>query len=675
MKKSLSLAIAAVGAWGLATSTAHAKPIDADAFAKHPAVSSVSMSPEGDMLVGVVTDPTNEDQMAAAYWDLSGEIDISKPLVPSNITPSSGKTLFFAANALKNKKSLWFTVQPYVGALLGCGEGKTTGSTKKYIQKVYMGDEKIKKIDDLPDGSAEIGADKMMLRCFELEGETSIASSLPLDPTNIVIARASTKDGTRYFKHDLETGRERFLYKASDVESFQVSSKTGMPTVKSKLEFEDGEWRQFIRLKDPDSDRFVIEEALTTQIKNRYNMAVVGSPEEGDGQVYIATDKFSDKVGIYLYDLRSNAFSDEPVLAHPEFDVSGLVTSTREEDYGAILGFNYDAEVTKTYWLDSEMKSIQDGLEAAFPGKNVSLTDYTNDRNRVLVTVSAPNFPPAYYLLVNKSQIAVIGSQRPWIDPEDLGESKFVYYSARDGLEIPAILTMPTGYKPGDKAKGAIIHPHGGPWARDFAGFDASGWTQYFASRGYIIMQPQYRGSAGWGRNLWMAGDKEWGQKMQDDKDDGAAWLVDQGYVDADKIVIHGYSYGGFAAIAAAVRPNSPYQCAVAGAGVANLAKLANEWGDNRIQRIVQGHTVTGMDPQANTDKVNIPIQLYHGDYDVRVPIFHSRDFYNAVKKDQPDSEFISLKQMGHQGNKWLPEHKKSVLTNMERFLNTTCGM
>ncbi|MDX1292221.1 MAG: S9 family peptidase, partial [Hyphomonas sp.] len=163
--------------------TVHADPIPAEDFSKFPSISSVSMSLEGDMLVGVVADPSKDgEQRAAAYWDLSGDIDTSKPLVPSNITPSSGKTKFYAASALKNKKSLWFTVQPYIGALEGCGEGKTTGSTKKYLQKVYMGNERIKKIDDLPTGRAEVGANKAMLRCFELVGETNIESLLPLDP-------------------------------------------------------------------------------------------------------------------------------------------------------------------------------------------------------------------------------------------------------------------------------------------------------------------------------------------------------------------------------------------------------------------------------------------------------------------------------------------------------------
>lgn len=481
-------------------------------------------------------------------------------------------------------------------------------------------------------------------------------------------------DGSSYFEHDLSNGREKFLYKASDEEDYSVSDLDGSVIGASKLEFEDGAWRQYIRLKNPQTGELETEDPLTIEVATRHTMDVAAH-QKGTNNFFVMTDKFDDKVSVYLYDAVANTFSSEPVFAHPEFNIVSITTSQREEDFGEVLGFSYDGPTRKTYWLDPEMKSIQDGLDAAFPGKNVVLNSYTSDRNRVLFTVSAANFPPAYFLLVDKSKVAVIGSQRPWIDQENLGASKFVYYTARDGMQIPALITLPAGYQEGQKARGAIIHPHGGPWARDYDGFDNTGWTQYFASRGYLVLRPQYRGSDGWGRELWLAGDGEWGNKMQDDKDDAATWLIENGYVDADKIAIHGYSYGGFASIAASVRPNSPYQCAIAGAGVANLAKLANEWGDNRIQRIFQGGTVKGMDPQANTDKVNIPIMLYHGDYDVRVPLFHSREFYNAIKKKQPESELIVLKQMGHQSNKWLPEHKAQVLTEMERFLTTTCNM
>lgn len=660
----------------LLAGAAHAElnTLTAQDFARHPMISSPSMSLEGDMMVAVITDPRDPSKRAAAYWDLTGNLDLSKPLAPSNVTPTSGKTLFFGATALKQRKSLWFTVQPYIGALRGCGEGKSTGSTKKYLQRVYMGNERIRKIDDLPDGRAEVGANRDILRCFELVGETGIESLLPLDPENIVISRATTSNGTSYFKHNLRTGREEFLYKADSTDSFLISSRDGMPVARTELEFEDGEWVQYIKLKAPGSNEFTIEAPLTTQIKNRFNVSILGY-DEASGKYYIGTDQFSDKIAVYVYDAGTDSFSDQAVLAHPDFNITSLISSSRAEDFGSILGFRYAGPSVETYWLDPEMKSIQDAMEAAYPGKTVNLIDYTDDRNRVLYSVSGANFPPVYGLLLDKSKVALLGASRPWIQEDQLGKPEFVYYAARDGLQIPALITLPTGYVPGQKARGAIIHPHGGPWARDYEGWGEAGWTQYFANRGYLVLQPQYRGSTGWGRELWLAGDGEWGQKMQDDKDDAALWLVENGYVDADKIAIHGYSYGGFAAIAASVRPESPYQCAIAGAGVANLTKLSNSWGSNRIQRIVQGNTVDGMDPQDNTRRVNIPIQLYHGDYDVRVPLWHSRDFYNSIKSEQPESELIVLKEMGHQSNKWQPEHKEKVLVEMERFLSSVCGI
>src|SRR5690606_21278656 len=149
-----------------------------------------------------------------------------------------------------------------------------------------------------------------------------------------------------------------------------------------------------------------------------------------------------------------------------------------------------------------------------------------------------------------------------------------------------AILDLPAGWKPADGPLPAIIHPHGGPWARDHGGWAVSRWVPFLTARGYALLRPRYRGSAGLGRKLGLAGAAALGQKMQDDKDDGAAWLVKEGSADPDRIAIFGYSYGGFAAAAAAVRPDSPYQCAISGAPVTDLARIGRAWSDNFVQRI-----------------------------------------------------------------------------------------
>ena len=171
---------------------------------------------------------------------------------------------------------------------------------------------------------------------------------------------------------------------------------------------------------------------------------------------------------------------------------------------------------------------------------------------------------------------------------------------------------------------------------------------------------------------LWLAGDGQWGLQMQDDKDDGAKWLVEQGIADADRIAIFGYSYGGFAAAAATVRPNSPYQCAISGAPVTDLGRLGASWSTNRVQRILQGKTVKGMDPMRNTDKAGIPILLYVGDRDVRTPAFHASDFHAAVRQAVP-AQFELIPDMPH-SMPWYPRHQESTLGLIERFLAEDCG-
>jgi dipeptidyl aminopeptidase/acylaminoacyl peptidase len=318
------------------------------------------------------------------------------------------------------------------------------------------------------------------------------------------------------------------------------------------------------------------------------------------------------------------------------------------------------------------MRSIHEGLKQAFPGQLVNITSYNDDLSKVLFTTSSGQHPGAYRLLVNRKEVKTLGRQRPWIDSANLGEQRWVSYTARDGLEIPAILDLPPGWKDGDDPLPTIIHPHGGPWGRDYTGWDYSNLVPFFTSRGYAVLRPQFRGSTGLGRTLWLAGDAEWGKAMQDDKDDGAAWLVEQGIADRDRIAIFGYSYGGFAAAAAVVRPNSPYQCAIAGAPVTDLARLGTNWSTNRLQRILQGKTVTGMDPMDNTDKADLPILLFVGDRDVRTPAWHAKNFYKAVK-DKVPAKLEIIEDMPHQ-LPWYYSHYTTMLTLIEDYLTNGCG-
>jgi dipeptidyl aminopeptidase/acylaminoacyl peptidase len=469
----------------------------------------------------------------------------------------------------------------------------------------------------------------------------------------------------------MRTNKKTFLYNGAGRQQISFTDpRDGRILVRSGIEpAGDGDWRVETYMLNEQTGSMDREKPLEYLASNRYQMDVAGY-DEASRRYYIITDKFSDKAAVYFYNPATDKFSDDPVFAHPDFSATGVILGNGKDNWNEPLGFEYAAERQKTYWIDPEMRSIQEGLEQAYSGQHVEIIDSAKDGNRILFSAEASDHPPAYYMLINKSKVAGIGASRPWIDPADIGDTQLIYYPARDGLSIPGLLTLPDSYnKETDGRIPAIILPHGGPWARDYAGWDATGWIPLLTSRGYAVLQPQYRGSTDWGRELWFAGDMEWGQAMQDDKDDGAQYLVDQGIADPGKLAIFGYSYGGFAAFAATVRENSPYQCAIAGAGVSNLELFRRLVSSNRISRIVQGETLDGMDPIENVSKANIPILVYHGDRDVRVPIEEGRGFYNAVK-GRVDAKLVEIDDMPH-SLPWWPDHHRQSLKAIDSWLKS----
>ncbi len=238
---------------------------------------------------------------------------------------------------------------------------------------------------------------------------------------------------------------------------------------------------------------------------------------------------------------------------------------------------------------------------------------------------------------------------------------------------IPAYLTTPDKAVFGPGPYPTLIEPHGGPWARDFLDWNPVGWTQYFAARGYAVLEPQFRGSEGWGQKLWRAGDGEWGQKMQDDKDDGVKWLIAQKIADPGRVAIFGYSYGGYAALTAAIRPNGLYQCAISGAGAGNLAEFANATYDNRFLREFQNPTVKGLDTVAHAKEVQIPVFLYHGDRDRTVKIEETHRFVGGLKAAGKPYRLLEIPDMGHQYILMTPPMIALQLTAIDDFLKTGC--
>jgi dipeptidyl aminopeptidase/acylaminoacyl peptidase len=204
--------------------------------------------------------------------------------------------------------------------------------------------------------------------------------------------------------------------------------------------------------------------------------------------------------------------------------------------------------------------------------------------------------------------------------------------------------------------------------------WDTTGWTQYFAARGYAVLQPQFRGSDGWGERLWRAGDREWGRKMQDDNDDGARYLIAQGVAAPDRIAMHGYSYGGYASMMAAVRSNGIYQCAAAGAGPATIALFKKGTYNSRFLREFQHPTADGEDPLRRVNEINVPLFLYTGDRDTRVLPSESESMAAAMRAAGKTVKLTVLPDMEHTLNTWTPANFANILTSVEDFFKNDCG-
>jgi len=646
------------------------QPIPIEALARLPALQSVSMSPDGRHLVALIPSPKNPEETALATWDTD-----ALSAGPKVVTPSGERMKFIAAAALKSDRILAVARQEWTGELGGCGEGSVTGATRTFVVKTYLTDAGHKGFDEaFTSNVRKLGVSEQTQRCLELAGTASLLDMLPQDPDRVIIQQLSEISLTaNYYLYNLKTKETELLFRGGARSSPALFDPHGGKVLaQSRIEPAGGDFEQQVLILNPRTGQFDPQAPLTTKLSDRHTVRLVGV-DDATGKYYVLTDQFSDKVQARLYDPVAQKYDPEPVVADGRYSIDALVFGSQPSNFNKVVGFVIDGPFRETVYVDPTLKSIQAAVKQAFPDRQVAISRYTDDFSKVLVSTQSAGTPVAYHLLLDRKRLVNLGSERPWIEKGLTGDESWVTYKARDGREIPAILDLPAGWKKGDAPAPAVVLPHGGPWARDYVGWDASGWVPLLTSRGYAVLRPQYRGSEGLGRDLWLAGDRQWGLKMSDDNDDGAAWLVSQGIAAKDRIAIFGYSYGGFAAVAAVVRKPSPYRCAIAGAPVANLGRLGTTWSDNRLQRILQGQTVKGMDPMKNTANAHLPILLFVGDRDVRAPALHAHGFYEAVKGIVP-ARYQSIADMPH-SMPWYPRQQRETLTLIESYLEKDCGL
>ncbi|MBW8192177.1 S9 family peptidase [Neiella marina] len=355
----------------------------------------------------------------------------------------------------------------------------------------------------------------------------------------------------------------------------------------------------------------------------------------------------------YRLELADGAING-PIFARENASVASLITNTDR----VVAGVRYAGFQPSYEFFDDKLTRLFAAINNAMPNDSLNLVDYTPDWNSLLFYVEGEGIPGEYYMF-NGGNFTYLATSRPQLQPTDVNPVEIYSYQARDGLTIPALLTRPAQ---SDKAKPlpAIMLPHGGPESYDKKGFD---WlAQYFASRGFLVIQPQYRGSTGFGAQHVLKGRGEWGKKMQDDLTDAITALSEQGRVEPNRVCIVGASYGGYAALAGATLTPDMYQCAVSINGVSDLETMMDRvkresgrksgvhayWEDAMAGGNATDDYLEAVSPINHVAQTKAPVLLIHGTIDEVVNIEQSKDMYKALRKQGKDVTYLELEDEGH---------------------------
>jgi len=421
--------------------------------------------------------------------------------------------------------------------------------------------------------------------------------------------------------------------------------------------------------KDNDSSWELVNDASTSNVEiqpiafNRDNGKLYVRVSEGTRPDTIELMDMATRQRTRLY---QGSFADPGSLLRTADGLDYYAVETRD----GRTGLHYFNE-------DSDEASLSQAIARNFPGQYSRVLNYTADGKHAIVIVRSDRNPGDYYLFdLTTHNMQMLVHARPWVDPATMRPMEPVDIVARDGLALHGFLTTPAGSKPYP----LVVLPHGGPHGIDDEwGFNTE--AQLLASRGYAVLQVNYRGSGGYGRAFEQMGYRQWGLSMQDDLTDATHWAIKQGYADAGHVCIYGGSYGGYAALEGAVREPDLYKCAVGYAGVYDLRVQMDhsdtqrtDMGTSYLNRVLgtDRDDLLRRSPLGGVKQIKADVLLVHGEDDPRVPYKNFQEFTRALEQNGKHYETLVEAHEGH--GFFLPAHKEAMYTKLLDFLGRNIG-
>lgn len=409
---------------------------------------------------------------------------------------------------------------------------------------------------------------------------------------------------------------------------------------------------------------------------NYRDMLVPISFTPDNRHVYVSSNIDRDKRAIFRFDPETGR-TTELVFEHPDVDVNDILTSTVTRD---IIGVEYATDRSHVHFLDPAARALNDSLRALLPGYILACRSWSLDEQRLIVLARSDRQAGRYFFYDRPTgELRPLFDTYPWLPEDELAPMMPVQYAAGDGLLIHGYLTLPPNKRP--RRLPTVVLPHGGPWIRDSWGMHSE--VQFFANRGYAVLQMNYRGSTGYGRSFHQAGFRQWGRAIQSDIADGVQWLIREGIADPGRIAIYGSSFGGYCAFMSAAKYPDLYKCAAGYVGITDLmnwiSSIPSYWElERRIFHDAMGDPETEQEfiescsPIRYADRYRAPLFVAHGANDPRISREGSDNFVNTLRERGLEVEYLLKEDEGHGFVK--EENRFELYRRLEGFLARHVG-
>lgn len=444
--------------------------------------------------------------------------------------------------------------------------------------------------------------------------------------------------------HEVDVSTGRMKKAAGPYEKVMSWYADAAGKVRIGVGFDDDTRTSRLLYRGPEGGAFRTVERARMKLGEELTVPALFLEEPGKA---LTLDSKNGHQALYELDLATMAVGKQ-VFAVPGHDVDGLISDAKGS---GLAGVRYTDDRSRVRWFDPALENVQAQIDKAIGDRRASIASLSRDRSKMIVHVGGPRQPGGYYYYDTAvGTMKLIAMSNSLLKNARLAPVRTIRYAARDGLSIPAVLTLPDGREAKDLP--LIVMPHGGPAARDAEEWDW--WAQFLADRGYAVVQPNYRGSTGYGTAFADKGKGEWGLKMQDDLNDAVAHLAGAGIADPKRVCMVGGSYGGYAALRAAQRDGAAYRCAVSFAGVTDLNHLARFDGrslygnSSRAYLKEKAPDFRSVSPINFPQQFTAPVLLVHGKKDMRVPYAQSREMAEKLRKAGKTVEYVELPEADH---------------------------